>query len=597
MAIPFLNNIELNQNQVLNLRLQQLASAPSGVSGQVYYNTATNRIGWHDGTAWQDIYPSTSANTFNYDVRRDASGNFSAGTITADNFTGLASQATVLASNRDFSITGKATAAAIAFNGSAAVALNITALTVAPGDIALANGSFIVGNGSAVGAATLKSNIPLSGFGAAGGDVSLGGFALTNLAPTTWADNDNYAATKGYVDAVASGLDIRGSCRLATATPLPANTRSANVITASSLGALTVDGVAVVAGDRILVKDEATAANNGIYTVTNPGVASVAAFILTRALDFDGTPAAEVSSGAFTFIEEGSTYADTGWVLTTNNPITLNSTGLAWTQFSGSGSFVAGYGVARSGNTLNFYANAGWATGDLFYGASATTLGVVAAGGAGKVLLSSSGAPTWGAIPLTTHITGILPVANGGTGAATLTANGVLLGNGTSAVSAVAPGAAAQILVANGSAVPTWVAMSGDITTSNAGVTAIGANKVLNTMIRQGVATSLIGRSANSTGDVADIAATVDKQVLRRAGGVLGFGALMFSGDVGATTATSFTVTHNLGTRDCSVSVYQVASPYAQVFTDIEMATANTVTVRFAASTNGANYRIVVIGF
>jgi hypothetical protein len=359
---------------------------------------------------------------------------------------------------------------------------------------------------------------------------------------------------------------------------------------------LTVDGVAVVAGNRILVKDEATAANNGIYTVTNPGTAS-AAFTLTRALDFDGTPAAEVSSGAFTFIEEGSTYADTGWVLTTNNPITLNSTGLAWTQFSGSGSFVAGYGVARSGNTLNFFANAGWATGDLFYGASATTLGAVAAGGAGKVLLSSSGAPTWGQIPLTTHITGILPVANGGTGAATLTANGILLGNGTSVVSAVAPGAAAQILVANGSSVPTWVAMSGDITTSNAGVTAIGANKVLDTMIRPGAATSLIGRSANSSGNVADIAATVDKQVLRRAGGVLGFGALMYSGDVGATTATSFTVTHNLGTRDCSVSVYQVASPYAQVFTDIEMATANTVTVRFAASTNGANYRIVVIGF
>jgi hypothetical protein len=139
--------------------------------------------------------------------------------------------------------------------------------------------------------------------------------------------------------------------------------------------------------------------------------------------------------------------------------------------------------------------------------------------------------------------------------------------------------------------------MSGDITTSNAGVTAIGANKVLDTMIRPGAATSLIGRSANSSGNVADIAATVDKQVLRRAGGVLGFGALMYSGDVGATTATSFTVTHNLGTRDCSVSVYQVASPYAQVFTDIEMATANTVTVRFAASTNGANYRIVVIGF
>jgi len=584
MAIPFLNNIELNQNQVLNLRLQQLASAPTGVSGQVYYNTASNRVGWYDGTAWQEIYPSTSANTVNTDVRRDANGDFAARIITATNFTGLASQATVLAANQSFSVTGKATAAGINFNGSAGVALNITALAVVPGDITLATGSFIVG-ASGVGAATLKSNIPLSGFGAAGGDVSLGGFALTNLAATTSADNDNYAATKGYVDAVASGLDIRGSCRVATATPLPTNTLSLNVLAATSVGALTVDGVAVVAGNRILVKDEATAANNGIYTVTNPGTAS-AAFTLTRALDFDGTPAAEVSSGAFTFIEEGSTYADTGWVLTTNNPITLNSTGLAWTQFSGSGSFVAGYGVARSGNTLNFFANAGWATGDLFYGASATTLGAVAAGGANKVLLSSSGAPTWGLVPLTTHVTGTLPVANGGTGAATLTANGVLIGNGTSAFSSITA-TAGQLLLGNASNIPTWTSITGDVTISGTGITTL----------RSGVATSVIGRSANSTGGVADIAATVDKHVLRRAGGVLGFGALMYSGDVGATTATSFTVTHNLGTRDCSVSVYQVASPYAQVYTDIEMATANTVTVRFAASTNGANYRIVVIGF
>lgn len=596
MAIPFLNNVDLNQNQALNLRLHQLTSAPTGVSGQVYYNTATNRIGWYDGTVWQEIYPSTSLNTINTDVRRDANGDFAARIITATNFTGLASQATILASSQNFSVTGKATAAAIAFNGSGAVALNITALTVVPGDITLATGSFITGVGG-VGAATLKSAIPLNGFGAALGDVSMGGFALTNLAPTLSTDNDNYAATKGYVDAVASGLDIRGSCRLATATPLPTNTRSANVITASSLGALTVDGVSVVAGDRILVKDEATAANNGIYTVTNPGVASVAAFVLTRATDFDATPAAEVTSGAFTFIEEGAVNSDTGWVLTTNNPITLNSTGLVWTQFSGNGSVVAGYGVARSGNTINFYSNAGWATGDLFYGASATTLGVVAAGGANKVLLSSSGAPTWGAIPLTTHVTGILPVANGGTGASTLAANGVILGNGTAAVSAVAPSAAAQILVANVSSVPAWVAMTGDVTIGNAGLTAIGTNKVLDAMIRQGGATSVIGRSANSTGNVADIAATADKQFLRRAGGVLGFGSLIFSGTLGAGTQPSFTVTHNLGTQDCIVFVYQAASPFAQVFTDVEMATVNTVTVRFAAAVLGANYRVVVVGF
>jgi hypothetical protein len=585
MAIPFLNSIDLNQNQALNMRLHQLATAPSGVSGQVYYNTATNRPAWYDGTVWQDIYPSTNLNTFNTDVRRDGAGNFTAGTITAA-LSGNASTATQLQNSQNFSITGKATASAVGFNGTGAVALNITTLTVAPGDIALANGSFIVGNASNVGVATLKSSIPLNGFGAAAGDVSMGGFALTNLAPTTASDNDNYAATKGYVDAVASGLDIRESCRLATAGPLPTNTRSGNVITATGLGALTVDGVPVVVGNRILVKDEATAANNGIYTVTNTGVASVAAFVLTRATDFDTTPAAEVTSGAFTFIEEGAVNSDTGWVLTTNNPITINSTGLVWTQFSGSGSVVAGYGVARSGNTINFYSNAGWATGDLFYGASATNLGVVAAGGANKVLLSSSGAPTWGQIPLTTHVTGTLAVGNGGTGQTSLTANGVLIGNGTSAVTSITA-TAGQLLLGNASNVPTWTSITGDVTISGTGVTTL----------RSGVATSVIGRSANTTGAVADIAASADKQFLRRAGGVLGFGSLIFSGTLGAGTQASFTVTHNLGTQDCIVFVYQAASPFAQVFTDVEMATANTVTVRFAAAVLGTNYRAVVVGF
>ena len=419
MPIPFLNSIDLTNNQVLNARLQNLATAPTaGIgAGQIYYNTGVSRPSWYNGSAWVDIYPSATAATANTGALRDGSGDLTANTFNGA-LNGTASQATALANGRDFSITGKATAAAINFNGSGAVALNVTALTVAAGDIGLTNGSFLVGNASNVAAATAKSAIPISGFGAAGTDVSMGGNSITNLKPTSSADGDNYAATKGYVDSVASGLDVRGSCRLATATPLPTNTRSGNVITATGLGALTVDGVAVVAGDRILVKDEATPANNGIYTVTNPGVNSVAAFTLTRAADFDDNPASEVSSGAFTFIEAGSTWADTGWVLTTNNPITINSTGLAWTQFTGAGSVTAGNGLTRSGNTLNFYSNAGWATGDLFYGASATTLGVIAAIATGNVLISGGAgvAPTWGKVNLANSVSGTLAAANGGTG-------------------------------------------------------------------------------------------------------------------------------------------------------------------------------------
>ena len=151
------------------------------------------------------------------------------------------------------------------------------------------------------------------------------------------------AATKRYVDAVATGLDLKASVRAATTTVLP-NTPTYNngtvgvgaTLTASTLSALSaIDGITLLAGERVLVKNQATAAHNGIYTVTTPGSDGVTAWVLTRATDADTST--EVTPGMFTFVEEGSVNADDGYVLITNGTITIGTTSLDFTIFSSTG--------------------------------------------------------------------------------------------------------------------------------------------------------------------------------------------------------------------------------------------------------------------
>lgn len=140
-----------------------------------------------------------------------------------------------------------------------------------------------------------------------------------------------HPATKQYVDAVRSGLDPKDSVRVAT---------TANITLS---GTQTIDDVAVIVGNRVLVKNQTTASENGIYVV--------AAGAWTRASDADSS--AEVNAGMFAFAEEGTVNADTGWWITTNNPITLGTTALTFAQFAGPGAVQAGAGVLRSGNTFS----------------------------------------------------------------------------------------------------------------------------------------------------------------------------------------------------------------------------------------------------
>ena len=191
------------------------------------------------------------------------------------------------------------------------------------------------------------------------GNVVLNNVVVNGLATPS---QDQDAANKGYVDSVAQGLDVKASVEYGTTTALPAYTYNNGAsgvgatITADANGALSIDGSAPSVGARVLVKNE-TAANapyNGIYVVTVAGDVG-AAFVLTRSLDFDnGSPSGEIP-GAFTFIEAGTTLADTGWVCTTNAPVTVGSTDIVFAQFSGAGQYTANTsaGLSLSGTVFS----------------------------------------------------------------------------------------------------------------------------------------------------------------------------------------------------------------------------------------------------
>ena len=173
------------------------------------------------------------------------------------------------------------------------------------------------------------------------------------------------AANKAYVDSVAQGLYIHEAVKGAT-TGSFAMTSTASTTTlvladgeggfSASANTFTQDGVATYAADdRILIKDGVNSNSagvhnkwNGIYTV---GSLTGSTLTLTRATDFDA--AADMKSGAFVFVQEGTANADSGFVMTQDGAITVGTTAITWSQFSGAGQITAGTGISKSGNTLS----------------------------------------------------------------------------------------------------------------------------------------------------------------------------------------------------------------------------------------------------
>jgi hypothetical protein len=230
--------------------------------------------------------------------------------------------------------------------------------------------------------------------------------------------NDLDAANKAYVDAARTGLDVKASVRAAT-------TEALSITTDLEAGD-TIDGVTLVAGDRVLVKDQANGAENGIYVVQASGAA-------VRATDADS--AEEVTPGMFTFVEEGAVNADAGWVLTNNGTITLDTTSLEFALFSVAGTILAGDGLSKTGDVLDVNVSA---TGGIeiasdnlkikldanFDGLTTTADGLALDSNiAGTGITFTDGVLSTDTIDLTSAtgngVSGLLPIANGGTNAST----------------------------------------------------------------------------------------------------------------------------------------------------------------------------------
>jgi hypothetical protein len=319
MAQKFLTNLDLNQNQLINGTFEKLATNPES------------------GNFEGRMYFNTA--TFTVMVYANGAWKKSVHSIISGGGAGIAEALTVTESNGTVTITPN-----VADTDSAGLlpAAMWQMLTDATSD---ATNSKLVKRDS-------------------GGNAKV-------ATPTDAA----HIATKGYVDSARQGLDVKASVRVAT-------TAAINLSTDLQAGDV-IDGVTLVAGDRVLVKNQGTASENGIYVAVTSGAAS-------RSSDANGTAdTGELTSGTFTFVEAGTVNFDSGFVVSTDGTITVGTTGITWTQFSGAGSFEAGDGLSKSGTqvNVNVTANRTAITADAidiastYVGQSSiTTLGTIATG-------------------------------------------------------------------------------------------------------------------------------------------------------------------------------------------------------------------------
>ena len=400
----FLVNLDLNQNQLINAVIQNESSAPSSpLAGQIYFDTVDNDIFYYDGTQWVSITSqtfdivgvspievnfsggtysisileasgtqsgsmssadylklesATSSDTTNTLVQRDGGGRFEASDpvnpLEVVNLGYLENEL----SNLDFiDIDGVAPIQVSQTGGTYSISIDDVTSTD--------NGAMLASDKAKLDASTSSATPDTLVERDSNGDFSANTITAGTVTGLSLPVNDSDAANKEYVDSVAAGLDPKESVRVTTIANVGGSYSVANNGTFTNVdftdtAIFDLGSWTIVSGDRILVKNQSDAAENGIYEVVTAGATGE----MTRAEDADGEPDHEVSLGNFTFVEFGTIKGDTGWVLsssTATNPDEIN-VGVdtqVWVQFSSQGVIIAGDGLTKTGNTLDVGAGTG----------------------------------------------------------------------------------------------------------------------------------------------------------------------------------------------------------------------------------------------
>ena len=268
------------------------------------------------------------------------------------------------------------------------------------------------------------------------------------------------AATKQYVDnAVAAGLTIHPPVRVESPINLNATYNNgtagvgATLTNAGTQTALVIDGITLAVNDRVLIYQQASAVQNGVYTVTDVGSGSTN-WVLTRATDADSyglnDPNA-LDEGAYFYVQEGNTGAGESYVCTTVGTITFGTTAITFAQFSASPTFtgtapinVSGQTIALTGVVDPTHGGTGlntYTTGDILYSNASNSLAALPLGTSGQVLIVSGSAPAWGAVDLDNvgTVSGVLPAHHGGTGIASYAVGDMLYANTSTTLDKVTP--------------------------------------------------------------------------------------------------------------------------------------------------------------